>query len=70
MVSRKKAKGRARRAAKEAKAAEEANEDDEVPENASRMLEAQMQRLTIDNLLSGNSAVRKCRHGFELRAVK
>jgi hypothetical protein len=34
------------------------------------MLEAQMQRLTIDNLLSlsGNSAVRKCRHGFELES--
>ena len=39
-----------------------------MPENASRMLEAQMQRLTIDNLLSGNSAVRKCRHGFELES--
>ena len=61
MASRKKEKGKARRAIKEAKAAEEANEDDEVAENASRMLEAQMQRLTIDNLLSGNSAVQRCR---------
>ena len=66
MVSRKKAKGRARRAAKEAKAAEEASEDNEVVEN---VLEAQMQRLTIDNnLLSGNSAVQRCRHGLELES--
>ena len=52
MVSRKKAAGKARRAAKETKAAE-------VEEGQEQMaLEVQMQRLTIDNNLM-------CRHGFD-----
>ena len=56
MVSRKKAKGRARKVAKAAKAAEEA----EVAALNGRQegsLEAQMQRLSIGNLL-------QCRHGM------
>ncbi len=57
MVSRKKAKGKARKVAKATKAAEEA----EVAavngrQEEERSLEVQMQRLTIDNLL-------QCRHG-------
>ena len=62
MPSRKKAKGKARRAAKEAKAAveeEEADEQAALVANQDGSLEAQMQRLTIDNWLND------CRHGFD-----
>ena len=55
MPSRKKAKGRARKAAKAAKEQEEA-----AVANQDGSLEAQMQRLTMDDLL--------CRHGFELES--
>ena len=65
MVSRKKAKGKARRAAKDAKVEGEEAQEGRQEQNA---LGAQMQRLTINNLLSGNSAVRKCRHGFEVES--
>lgn len=67
MPSRKKAKGKARRAAKEAKAAveeEEADEQAALVINQDRSLEAQMQRLTIDDLLRESDAV-QCRHGLE-----
>ncbi len=60
MPSRKKAAGKARRAAK-AKKKEDAQEEGQKQD----ALESQMQRLTINNLLSGN-AVQRCRHGFEL----
>ncbi len=61
MVSRKKAKGRARRAVKEANVAEEGKVDDKAAAVANQdgSLEAQMQRLTIDDLL------KECSHGFE-----
>lgn len=61
MVSRKKAKGKARRAAKEAKVeAEEAQEGGTGTECTG----AQMQRLTIDNLLRESDAEQNnCRHG-------
>ena len=62
MVSRKKAKGRARRAAKEANVVEEGKVDDKAAvANPDASLEAQMQLLTIDDLLI------KCRHGFEVK---
>ncbi len=63
MVSRKKAKGRARRAAKEANVVEEGKVDDKAAAVANQggSLEAQMQRLTINDLLI------KCRHGFEVQ---
>ena len=74
MPSRKKAKGRARRAAKEAKAAaEEQEEADEeqaaLVANQGGSLEAQMQRLTIDDLLRvrESDAAIQCRHGLELQ---
>jgi hypothetical protein len=61
MPSRKKAKGRARKAAKAAK------EQAVAVANQDGSLEARMQRLTMDDLLRGNSgALQKCRHGFEL----
>lgn len=59
MVSRKKAKGKARKVAKAAKAAEEAElaaVNGRQEEERSLELEAQMQRMSIDNLL-------QCRHG-------
>ena len=62
MVSRKKAKGKARRAAKEAKATEEDFQEEGQEHKA---LEAQMQRLTMDDLLRESDAVQKCQHGFE-----
>ncbi len=66
MVSKKKARGKARRAAKEAKAVEEV-EETAVVDHHDASLGAQMQRLTINNLLRDNSAVlQKCRHSFEL----
>ncbi len=60
MVSRKKAKGRARRAAKEANMAEEGKVGDKAAAvaNQDTSLEAQMQLLTIGI---------KCRHGFEVK---
>ena len=63
MVSRKKAKGKARRAVKETKEAEEGRYGDKAAAVANQdgSLEAQMQRLTIDDLLI------KCRHGFEVQ---
>lgn len=64
MPSSKKARGRARRAAKEAKAVEEEVEETVVA-NQDGSLEAQMQRLTINNLLRESDAV-QCRHGYEL----
>jgi hypothetical protein len=66
MPSSKKARGRARRAAKEAKAAEDAEETEVEANHQDGSLEAQMQRLTINNLLRESDAVQKCRHGFEL----
>jgi hypothetical protein len=65
MPSRKKARGRARRAAKEAKAAEEVDNTAVVADGS---IEAQMQRLAINNSLRESDAVQvqKCRHGFEL----
>jgi hypothetical protein len=73
MPSRKKAKGKARRAAKETKAAaEEEEEADEVQAalvaNQGGSLEAQMQRLTIDDLLGKSGAQVQCRHGLELES--
>ncbi len=65
MPSKKKARGRARKAAKEAKAAEEEAKT-VVVKNQDGSLEAQMQRLTINNLLRESDTVQKCRHGFEL----
>jgi hypothetical protein len=65
MPSSKKARARARKAAKEAKAAvEEEDEEYETLANYDGSLEAQMQQLTIDNLLRDNAAL--CRHGLEL----
>ncbi len=58
MVSRKKAKGKARRAVKEAKA-EEAQEGAQEQ----KALEAQLQRLTINNLVRESG---DCSHGFEV----
>ena len=56
MTSRKKAKGKARKAAKEAKAKEE--EEAAAAKKEQKSLEVQMQLLAIDGLL-------QCRHGFE-----
>jgi hypothetical protein len=64
MPSSKKARGRERRAAKEVKAAEA--EEIAARKEEQDLLEAQMQRLTIDNLLRKSGAVQQCRHGFEL----
>ena len=70
-------KGRARRAAKAAKAAAEEEEEGDGDEeqavlvaNQDGSLEAQMQRLTIDDLLRDkeSDAVKKCRHGLELES--
>jgi hypothetical protein len=66
----KKARGKARREAKEAKAAEEMKEEAAVKKDGSSnnqdgSLEAQMQRLMIENLLSA-----VCLHGFEVEANK
>jgi hypothetical protein len=77
MPSRKKAKGRARRAAKEAKAAAEEEEEADADEeqaalalvaNQDGSLEAQMQRLSIGDLLRESDVVQKCRHGFQLES--
>jgi len=65
MPSSKKARGRERRAAKEVKAAE-ANKEVAVRKEEQDLLEAQMQRLTINDLLRESGAVQQCRHGFEL----
>ena len=64
MPSKKKARGKARRAAKEAKAADEKEEEEEKDgstNNQESSIEAQMQRLMIENLLSA-----VCLHGFEV----
>ncbi len=71
-ASRKKAKGKARRAAK-AKAAEEEEEAGEEEQaalvaNQDRSLESQMQRLTIDDLLGKSGVQVQCRHGLELES--
>lgn len=64
MPSSKKARARARRAVKEAKAAAEEEEGAyETVANHDGSIEAQMQQLTIDDLLD-NAAL--CRHGLEL----
>lgn len=64
MPSRKKAKGKARRAAKETKAADEVKETAVVVTNHDGApLETQMQRLTIDDLLRGSGV--QCHHGLE-----
>ena len=62
MVSRKKAKGRARKVAKAAKAAEvEGKEEQSVAMiNQERALEMQMQRLSIGNNLR---VFKQCQHG-------
>lgn len=60
MVSRKKARGKARRAAKEAKA-EEAQEGGQEQ----KALEAQMQRLTVNNLVRESG---DCSHGFDVES--
>jgi hypothetical protein len=68
MVSRKKAKGKARKAAKEAKKAAESEEKEELSLamiNHESFLEAQMQRLIIGNLMRESN---KCRHGVELES--
>ena len=66
MPSSKKARARARRAAKEAKAAaKEAEGEYETLANQDGSLEAQMQRLTMDDLLRDNA---QCRHGLELES--
>ena len=75
MPSRKKEKGRARRAAKAAKApAAAAEEEEEADEEQAALvasrdgsLQAQMQRLTIDDLLRVREcdAAIICRHGLE-----
>ncbi len=62
MPSRKKAKGKARRAAKEAKATQEMKEETAVVANQDGSIGAQMQRLTINHLLRESDAV-QCRHG-------
>ena len=66
MPSRKKLKGKVRRAAKEAK--EKEVEQRVVVGNQDDLLEAQMRRLTINNLnlLRKSDALQQCRHGFEL----
>jgi len=74
MPSRKKAKGKARRAIKEAKAAaaEEEEEGDEeqaaLVANQDGSLEGQMQRLTMDDLLRDREKI--CRHGLELESCE
>ena len=64
MPSSKKARGRVRRAAKEAKAAAEEGKEEQavLGGNQDGSLEAQMQRLTINNLLRESDAVQQCRH--------
>ena len=61
----KKARGKARRAAKGAKAADDEVEETVVLNNQDGLLEAQMQRLSINNLPRESDAV-QCRHGLEL----
>ena len=70
MPSRKKAKGKARRAAKGAKAVavEEDEEQAALVANQDGSLEAQMQRLTIDDLLRESSVQVQCLHGLELES--
>ncbi len=65
MVSRKKAKGKARRAVKEAKVEAEEAQEEGKEQNA---LGAQMQRLTIGKLLGKSDAAEQttCRHGLAL----
>jgi hypothetical protein len=64
--SRKKTKGKARKAAKDAKAREK-NKEEDVKKKKQELLEEQMQRLSIDNLLRESvGAVKQCRHGLEL----
>jgi hypothetical protein len=68
MVSRKKAKGKVRRAAKDAKVEEGQEEGQDQ-----KALEAQMQRLTMDELLGESGVVKlhglqNCRHGFEVES--
>ncbi len=68
MPSSKKARARARRAAKEAKKAAEPEEKEELSVamiNQERIIEAQMQRLIIGNLMRESN---KCRHGVELES--
>ena len=62
MVSRKKAKGKERRAAK-AKADEDQEEAQEQ-----KALEAQMQRLTMDELFGKSDAVQNCHHGLDVES--
>ena len=72
MVSRKKAKGRARKVAKAAKAAEVEEEKEEQSVamiNQERALEMQMQRLTMIGTLMRESGVEQCRHGLELESL-
>ncbi len=65
MVSRKKAAGKARKAAKDAKAVEAEEGQEEGQEQ--KAMEAQMQRLTMVDLLGEESgAVQQCLHGFEV----
>jgi hypothetical protein len=79
MPSRKKAKGKARRAAKEAKAVEEEVKEETVAVTSydRGSLETQMQRLTVDDLLRESGEAKnllskllidgfRCRHGLEL----
>ena len=73
MPSRKKAKGKARRAAKEAKAAVEKEEEGDEEQvalvaNQDGSLEAQMRRLTIDDLLRESGVQVQCRHGLQLKS--
>ena len=67
MPSGKKARARARRAAKEAKAMEEEKEGGSLMaiNHDGSLVEALMQRLTIDDLLREDGMV-QCRHGIEL----
>jgi len=65
--SRKKTKGKARRAAKDAKAREKNEKEEDLKKKEQDLLEEQMQRLAIDNLLRESvGAVKQCRHGLEL----
>ena len=69
MPSRKKTKGRARRAAKDAKAREKIEKEEDVKKREQDLIEIeeQMQRLAIDNLLRESvGAMKQCRHGLEL----
>ncbi len=63
--SRKKTKGKARRAAKDAKTKEENETEKVVKKKEQNLLEEQMQRLAID-LLRESGVGNQCRHGLEL----